>query len=164
MTPHLPNSIESECSEYLKINIPIYKLLPSGDVFKKVKVRNRSTHEYSVEHYMDMAFETTHYNISLRSVVGSLTKPTDVERGMSIYNIYPMDGFKILYNPMGSSYEDIVKPLSHEDVPITEDIFRMTFVDGTLHEAMSSGSDVIIYGIKYFYAIESGLISEMETI
>lgn len=164
MTINLPKSIELDCSDYVKDYIPIYKYLPTGDVFKKVKVRNKSNHFYKIEQQIDKAFEEEYQNLSLRSVVASTSKykATYLEN-TKLYRIYPINGYKVLYNPVGASYGDIINPLNdiQDDVTLSNELFQLTFTEGSLRDAAENESDIIIYGIKYFYAIDVNFMEDI---
>lgn len=164
MTINLPQSIECDCSEYLNNYIPIYKYLPVGGVFKRVKVRNKNNYLYKVEQKIDKAFAEEYQNLSRRSVVASTSKDkaTYVENA-TLYRIYPINGYRILYNPVGASYKDIVKPLDNiqNDINLSNELFQLAFVEGSLTDAAENESDIIIYGIKYFYAIDANFMEEI---
>lgn len=164
MITNLPKSIELECSNYIKDYIPIYKLLPPGEIFRKIKVRNKSNHLFDIEQRIDEAFSCKYKNLSLRSVIGATDRNSIIpDPELRLFNIYPVNGYKILYNPIGASYVDIIEPLDSvsDNIDSSNELFHLTFIEGSLSDAKQVSSDVIIYGIKYFYAIESTLVDEM---
>jgi len=163
MQLNLPISIEQECSQFIQQYTPVYQLLTYGDAFRKVKIRVKKNHQYEVERTIDDAFSDVHQNVRLRSTIASLEKYKNVPNDMVQYNVFPVNSYKILYNPAGCKYHDMVESLSGIDHILhnNSEIFKLSLINGTVLEAADSKSDIIIYGIKYYYAIETKIFEAM---
>lgn len=162
----LPETIKNECSEYLinSNNIPLYKKLPSiGEGFRKIKVRKRNKYEIDIEKYFDIAFNDLHKDLRLRSVVSSTIKSKMINDGEEWFFIFPTNGYTIITNNNLDDYYDYIKLLQskldgmNQQESLLIDLFKSSFE--TTKTTMNT-TDVVIYGIKYYYAIRCSLIDD----
>lgn len=163
-----PSSIIKECSTFLKDAgaSPLYKMLPSvGEGFRRVKIRKKSKHEHLFERYFDMAFGSEYKDLRLRSMIAQTNEPIVESNGMEVFYVFPIDGYRILYNKQIPDYAQYIEALSetiHNTNSVEElltHLFQYAYQHGTAKEAAESGTDVLVYDIPYYYAVRKSLIT-----
>ncbi len=83
---------------------------------------------------------------------------------MESFYIFPIDGYKFMYSRevenSGQEYKQVFDTLFEQfgekiGNEVITDLLRFTYTSKSLHEGITSGSELIIYGIPYFYAIRT---------
>lgn len=167
-----PSTIIKECSRFLSQsdNNPLFKLLPShGEGFRKIKMRKKRTHEHEIEKYFDMAFMEEYKDLRLRSMIAHTKEPSVITEGKEPFYIFPIDGFKILVNPVVDDYNNYIFSLERalrsanvDSQSILNDLFSNGYIQSDIKSAATHKSDVFIYGISHYYAIRKSLIDSYD--
>lgn len=162
-----PSSILKDCSEFLSKagNNPLYKLLPTGgEGFRKIKIRKKNRHEHSFERYFDMAFGHQYKDLRLRSMIAQSKTPDNNNPLLEPFYVFPINGFRILYNQQIEDYNSYIKTLegilqnTGSMEQLLKNLFEYAYVEGEIVDAIKSGSDILIYDIPYYYAVRKSLI------
>jgi len=150
--------LTQQCSQFLKetCGVPLLKSLPPyPDLLQKIKVRHKR--EDTVAEAFNKAFST---NIRQRAIF-TYTKSPVVE-GCEPSYIFPINGYKYLYSHevrnSSVDYQDVLNTLfenlnGDKAVEIVTDLVKYTYVRENLIEGILSESEIIFYGIPYFYAV-----------
>ncbi len=164
-----PSSIIKECSEFLESSNgrPIFRMLPSsGEGFRKIKIRKKTKHTKEFERYFDMAFREQYKDLRLRSMIAQTKPHADVTVGMEEFYIFPPNGFQVIFNKQIESYAEYIDSLqeviqtSNNAEELLRSLFRYTYTKGNISEAISCGSDVLIYDMSYYYAVRKSLFPD----
>jgi len=163
--------IRDECGEYLSMAgpYPSIKRL-SGDeasYHRKVKVRHKKN-PTGVIRLLGKAMEHEARNIHMRCV--SVNGP-DIKEALSkndaseLYYIFPINGFRYLYNNRVDTFEQYQKTLKAllESKTITRESAVQLVIDSMsytyskfdikLKEALKTSKEVIFYNMPYYYAV-----------
>lgn len=169
----LPSSILKECNQFLTESNtkPLLRALPKiGDGFRKVKVRKKSRYNNPLEHYFDIAFFTKYKEIRLRSMIVQTTIPAEIQADQELFYVFPINDYKILYNPQVNDYvayatslRPIIETL-HSAESLLVDLFEHTYESQGLEQAIDSGAEILIYNIPYYYAIRSSLYNDYKDV
>lgn len=159
-------TLAQECSEFLNLSkgFPLIKNLPkSYNGFAKVKIRNKKKIPFNFSNDFNSAFPE-YKNLLNRCLLISQINSPDTEP----FYIFPIDGFKFIYNPqisfLISHYTEMYKKLNEfvkdgaEKVFI--DLIRTNFVDTRLDEAIKNKNEIIFYNISYYYAIRVDIVDD----
>lgn len=160
--------IQTECSAFIRESgcLPLYKLLPTDyNNFHKVKVRQQKKRDQITEAF-DKAFGSKYYNFRQRAVFTYPEKPIP-RKGYEPFYIFPINGFKYLYSKevtnSSDNYQQVINTLfeqledNNKAIEIVTDILKYTYCRNNLIEGIISNSEIIFYGIPYFYAVRSSL-------
>lgn len=155
--------IQEECSQFLSAAQGLYlcKQLPTPTdsnsfPLQKIKVRHRRTDD-RVSEAFSKAFNT---NLRQRAIFTSANPP--LEEGSECSYVFPINGYKFLYSKevknSSADYQSVLDTLFErlEDdkaVQIVTDIVKYTYVRENLVEGISSNSEIIFYGIPFYYAL-----------
>ena len=159
------DAIKEECSDFLTKSggLPLIKTLLANEDkhVRKVKVRTKKTHEQFIDTF-NSAFEEEHKNIYGRSIFCNGPHSSAKEGHERVY-VFPINGFKFLFNPNVNYHEEYNKSLekvksatASSDVNILiSDMIKYSYdsCNYTLEDAIFSSKEVIIYNIPYYYAI-----------
>lgn len=163
----LPNSILKECSQFLSQanGNPLYRALPrQGDGFRKVKMRKKNKYSHRFEKFFDKAFDAHYKDFRLRSMVAKTSYPETIESDREVFYIFPIDGYKVLYNDQINDYTSYIESfeplIDHEEAAekVLSPLFEYAYTAGNIQDAAKSGADILVYGIPYYYAIRESLI------
>lgn len=157
-------AIKAECSQFLQESAgsPLLKSLPAAYFnFHKVKVRLQKRRD-QVSDVFERAFGHEFVNLRQRAVFAYPTIPT-VTEGTDLFYVFPINGYKYLYskevNNSSVDYHHVIDTLVEQfDDPsqaseIVTDLLKYSYVSTNLQEGISSDSEIIMYGIPYYYAI-----------
>jgi hypothetical protein len=148
-----------ECSQFLRetAGIPVLKQLPlRADLLQKVKVRHQKRTDCVAEAF-SKAFNT---NLRQRAIF-AYGNPPMVEGSNPCY-IFPIDGYKFLYSRevqnSTTEYQQVLNTLFEsldgtKAVEIVTDLVKYTYIRENLIEGIMSDSEIIFYGIPYYYAV-----------
>lgn len=158
------NTLKAKCTQFLRESaaLPLYKLLPKNyNDFHRVKVRQKNLDD-KVSEVFNKAFGTQFHNLRQRAIFASGTQPQPTDDVEPFY-IFPIDGYKFLYSKevtnSNSDYQQVMDSLfqQFEDdnkvIEIVTDVVKYTYVRENLVEGIISDSEIILYGIPYYYAV-----------
>lgn len=159
-------SIQADCSVFIRESqgLPLFRQLPTTYAdFHRVKVRLQKRKD-AVTEVFERAFGQEYTNLRQRAVFASTTLPPKADHTEPFY-VFPIDGYKFLYSKevtnSDSDYRDVIDKLVSELGNLTEatdivtDLLKYTYSTCKLHEGLSSGAEVIFYGIPYYYAVRA---------
>lgn len=158
--------IKTECSQFLQesAGMPLFKLLPSTHYnFNKVKVRLQKRKD-SVSDVFERAFGSTFVNLRQRAIFTYPSPPPQKENTEPFY-VFPINGYKYLYSKevtnSSNDYERVVDTLfeqfedQQQASEIVTDLLKYTYLSTSLYEGMASDSEIILYGIPFYYAVRA---------
>lgn len=159
------NTLTAYCSEFMTEcgGYPLIRTLPTnGEMFRRVKVRHKSIKDPIAIKFND-AFEEIYRNVSGRSIFCNGTHMDVTEDDDEQFYVFPVDGFKFLYNPSveyykeyKSMYASLKKVMPEQDCSrLLVDIIRYSYVESeeTLKSALLSQKEVIVYNVPCYYAV-----------
>jgi hypothetical protein len=164
-------TITDECFEFLTESggKPLLKNLPrQRDGFIKVKVRHKRATDSFYESF-NTAFEHERTRLWQRSVFaqGEKTFAPSTDPTLEPFYIFPVDGFRYMYNPYTTStveYKETFRKLLANVGDAAPELFqtmlKYDYVFDRLGDGISGGSEIIIYGIPYYYALRKSLIDD----
>lgn len=162
-------TLKAKCSQFLRESamLPLYRLLPKtyGD-FHRVKVRQKSGDD-KISEVFNRAFGTQFHNLRQRAIFASGTEPVVTETAEPFY-VFPIDGYKFLYSKevtnSNSDYKQVIDSLfeqfedNNKVIEIVTDVLKYTYVRENLAEGIVSDSEIILYGIPYYYAVRAATV------
>lgn len=153
-----------DCSEFIRESsgLPLFKTLPDTYAdFQRVKVRQHKRRD-PVSHVFEQAFGEQFSNLRQRSVFATSVIPNSSTPSTAFY-VIPTNGYKYLYSKevenSSNEYRDIIETVMrgmssvNEATQIVTDLVKYTYTSTKLKEGISSGAEVILYGIPAYYAI-----------
>lgn len=166
-TRYISTEIYRHCGQFLKESggIPLYKSLPlEYDVFKRVKVRFQKRTD-TTSHVFENVFGDGKSSVGIRerAVVASGEYPSSPTHQTPFY-IFPLDGYKFLFSPQvknsakdfGGVLNTLIEQFdSQEGTELTSDLIKYAYQSTNLKEGISSMSELIIYNIPVFYAVNA---------
>lgn len=162
--------LRTSCAQFLQESRgqPLFKNLSAeyGD-FHKVKVRKRKGESGDFTETFNEAFENQHPGLRQRAIFanGPSSFNPVYDENVEPFYVLPIDGYKFMYSRevenSGQEYKQVFDTLFEEfgeqkGNEVLTDLLRFTYTSLNLHEGIGSGSELIIYGIPYFYAVRSG--------
>lgn len=168
-------AVSTNCSQFLSESkgLPLFKLLPTtyGD-FHKVKVRLHKKYDIVTEAY-DRAFGDQCANIRQRAVFAYGSQLTITENNEPFY-VFPVDGYRFMYSRevrnSNNDYKRVIDTLFEQfENPtkaseIVTDLLKYTYSTIHLNEGIASQSEIIVYGIPYYYAIKVSAVQDYQTL
>lgn len=165
-------TLSKECSEYLNLSEgnPLIKNLPiHNDGFRKVKVRKKKNLNSEFIELFNEVFED-HEDLYQRAIFASpnVIKSPVLDEVEPFY-IFPIDGFKYMYAENVANTSDTYKEIfdklmqnlqNEQGIEIFLDVLRFNYKKDNLAEGIKSGSEIIIYGVPYYYAIRKSIIDD----
>lgn len=163
-------TLSYECSEFLAASggRPLLKNLPRlRDGFVKVKVRHQRATNPFIENF-NSAFVNEKPNLLQRSVVvhGEASFVPSTDPNLEPFYVFPVDGFRYMYNPHASTHayqETFDKLLSNvgQSAPeLFQSILKYDYVFDKLEDGIQSGSEIIFFGIPYYFALRKSIIDD----
>lgn len=154
--------ISNQCSLFLREakTLPLYKNIQSDQDFCRIKVRQQRK-SGMLNDAFNYAFSHKYTNIRQRAVLCT----TIVEQmSNSHYYIFPVNGFKFLYNKniadSVSCYEESIATIfeqisnSSSALSIISDLLKTSYTSYNLQEGQRAGSEIVLYNLPIFYAIK----------
>lgn len=167
-------TIRSQCENFLAETdgLPLLKNLPSSyDDFHKVKVRKRKRTGDFVETFNE-AFDEEFSELRQRAIFAngevSLKESTNDEEP---FYIFPINGYKYMFctevqnsnQQYQSVFESILSTLETTAAEETfRDLLKFSYKSTDIVEGITSGAEIIIYGIPYYYAVRQSMFVEYE--
>lgn len=163
--------IKLECSHFLRESAghPLFKSLPDtyNDVHK-VKVRMQKRKDQISEAF-NQAFKSHFHNIRQRAIYAYASEQPLSESTEQFY-VFPINGYKFLYSKQVSNssadYKQVIDTLFEniDDInnatSLVTDLLHLTYTDQNLVEGLIADSEIIMYGIPYYYAVRTSAISD----
>lgn len=159
-------TIKADCSQFLKesAGLPLLKALPTAYFnFHKVKVRLQKRKD-SVNEVFERAFGSTFVNLRQRAIFTYPAAPAITETTEPFY-VFPVNGYKYLYSKevtnSSNDYKRVVDTLfeqfedQQQASDIVTDLLKYTYSATSLHEGIVSNSEIILYGIPFYYAVRA---------
>ncbi len=159
--------LKKNCSQFFteSCGLPLLKNLssPNQEAFHKVKVRKRKGESGDFTETFNEAFESQHPGLRQRAIFAngiSSFQPIHTNESVPCY-VFPIDGYKFMYSRevenSGQEYKQVFETLfeqfgEEKGNQVLTDLLRFTYTSKNLNEGIESGSEIIIYGIPYFYA------------
>jgi|SRR5271157_483334 len=166
--------LKTNCKQFFSesSSLPLFKNLSSsyGD-FHKVKVRKRKGESSDFTETFNEAFENQHPGLRQRAIFANGSKsfqPITNEEFEPFY-IFPIDGYKFMYSSevenSGHEYKQVFETLfdqfgEEKGNEVLTDLLRFTYTAKSLNEGIESGSEIILYGIPYFYAMKVSAVED----
>ena len=161
--------IKSECSRFISESkeLAIYKALPTtySDIHK-VKVRFKKKADL-VSAAFNHAFLHETHKISQRAVFAQSILYDNTSTDLDMFYIFPINNYKFLYSKevtnSSSDYKQVVDTIfeSFDDVEhateIITDLLKFSYSSTNLREGITAGSEIIFYGIPYYYAVRASV-------
>jgi hypothetical protein len=140
--------ISSKCSDFLNESngLCLKKTLNKSNTFTKLKARIKKYNDNFSESFNNAFIPKLRQRaIYANSIVESL-KPT--------YYIFPINGYKYLYNPNvydSTIYETVRTNIGNED--LFKQLLQDNYTDSNLIEGISSGAEILFHSIPFCYAV-----------
>lgn len=154
-------TIRTECSQFIQesFGLPVYRSLPSAySSFHRVKVRQHKRSD-NVSEAFNAAFRNEFYNIVPRGIFTQSVMMEHAEQTEPFY-IFPINGYKYIYSKgvqnSNINFRDVMETLAHntnDAFDITTDLIKYTYSKTRLVEGITTDSEIIFYGVPYFYAV-----------
>ncbi len=168
-------TLKTHCSQFFveSQGLPLYKnLSPQYEDFQKVKVRKKNSSNEFTETFNE-AFEKQHPDLRQRAIFAngeSSFQPIHDEIHDPFY-IFPINGFRFMYSKevqnSGSEYKQVFETLfgqfgEEKGNEVLADLLRFTYTSKNLNEGIETGSEIIMFGIPYYYAIRVSSIASYD--
>ncbi len=159
---------ESKEQPLLK-NLRLKNLREYHKTVTKVKVRFHNRTNIVIETF-NSAFEQKHgiSNLHQRSIFANGIKSFNEGVDMKPYYIFPKNGYKFMYNVGVENYNETYKytfDSLHEQfgdtahaATLMTDLLQYTYTSSNLAEGISTGAEIIIYDIPFYYAVSQEAI------
>lgn len=161
--------LKTNCTQFIRESQgqPLFKNLSvSYNDFDKIKVRKRKGESGDFTQTFNEAFETQHPGLRQRAIFanGGPTFQPIFDGVVEPFYVFPIDGYKFMYSRevenSGQEYKQVFDTLFEEfgeqkGNEVLTDLLKFTYTSVNLNEGIVSGSEIIIYGIPYFYAIKA---------
>lgn len=164
--------IRERCSAFIveSNGLPLYKNLPSSyPDFHKVKVRHGKQHD-NMSKSMNLAFESQNKQFTQRAIFASGTVPQAESTNETFY-IFPIDGFQFLYNTEVKEatdlkvFDSIFEQFGEKKgCALIADVLKFSYTTHNLQEGILHGSEIILYGIPFYYALRSSVVESYDTL
>jgi hypothetical protein len=150
------------CSDFLReTQSPLLKSLPTHyNNIQRVKARKHKISEIS-EVY-NKAFDSTWSNLRQRGIITYPLNPPIIEN-TELFYVLPINGYQFMYSKevtdSTSNYKQTINVLveqfnnNHEVSDIIADLLKYTYTTENLLEGIQNKSEIIFYGIPYYYVI-----------
>ena len=162
-----------ECSEFLLASggQPLLKNLPSyRDGFIKVKVRHqRKRNSDAFTENFNHAFADERSRLLQRSVFahGEASFVPSTTPDLEPFYIFPVDGFRFMYNPVAAStsqykdtFDKLLTNVGDSAPELFQKLLQYDYVFDKLSEGITGGSEIIFYGIPYYFALRKTIIDD----
>lgn len=169
-------TLKQHCQQFLleSEGLPLVKYLPKNkDGFCKVKLRHQNKTAMPFvgalnESLKGVVSVDNIFNRSLRAngYSGQQLQTNDLD----LFYVFPIDGYRYVYNPSIQRHErelyESYNVLSQTEsgLGIFQDLIKMVYRNDRLNEAISSGAEVLIYGIQAYYALRATIVSDYEAV
>jgi len=171
-------TLKTSCKQFFveSRGLPLFKNLSSSyQDFNKIKVRKRKGEVGDFTETFNEAFEAQHPGLRQRAIFanGAPSFEASITEDQQPCYIFPIDGYKFMYSRevenSGHEYKQVFETLFEQfgeekgNAVLTE-LLRFTYTSSSLHEGIESGSEIIIYGIPYFYSMRVSSVEHYDTL
>lgn len=170
--------LKTKCSHFFAEanGHPLFKALPRAYAdFHKVKVRKRKSDPSDFTETFNEAFESQHPGLRQRAIFanGETSFEYKVSEDVEPFYVFPINGYQFMYSRevqnSGHEYKQVFETLFDQfgetkGNAVLTDLLRFTYTSKALSEGIESGSEIIIYGIPYFYALKTSAIDSYDTL
>jgi len=162
--------LHEECSSFFTManNHPLYKNLPlTCGNFSKVKVRlKKKLSPQPITGVINTAFKDQYARFRERAVFTQSDKNiVTLSEDQALYYVFPVNGFKFLYNPTIQNtehqYTVLLKYLSAQynneaqAIDTTIDVMSYTYTNSLLHEGMEHHAEIILFNMSHYYCVKA---------
>lgn len=163
-----------ECAEFLfeSAGRPLLKNLPRHrDGFVKVKVRQKKATDFFVESF-NSAFADERAKLLQRSVFahGESSFVPSSDQSLEPFYIFPIDGYRYMYNPSTATtseykvtFNKLLRNVGDSAPELFQKVLKYDYVFDRLEEGIVGGSEIIFYGIPYYYALRKSIIDDYQS-
>ena len=170
--------LKAQCSQFFgeSQGLPLLKNLSCAyNDFHKVKVRKRKGESGDFTETFNEAFESQHPGLRQRAIFANGIKSFQpvISEEFEAFYIFPINGYQFMYSKevenSGHEYKQVFETLFEQfgeakGNEVLADLLRFTYTSKALNEGIESGSEIIIYGIPYFYAMRTTAIDEYDVL
>lgn len=161
--PSIYSVIQERCSTFIRESQhqPLLKNLSNTYTdCHRVKVRKRKA-QNSISSSFNEAFIDHGQNLQQRAIFANATLHKH-QRSMDVFYVFPIDGYKFMYSKKVSdsnaayqlASESLVEQLGMKNGKETlTELLRFSYTNENLAEGISSGSEIILYNIPFYYAV-----------
>lgn len=167
--------IHANCGQFLResAGLPLFKALPKTyPDFKRVKIRfKRQTSLLS--NVYNQAFVAETKQLTQRAVFAYPYCPA-LDESSELFYVFPVDGYRFLYsNEVSNSttdYRSVVETIFEQFEDPTKasdtisDLLKYTYACEDLHEGMTQGAEIIVYGIPSYYVLRASAVPDYTTL
>lgn len=163
------DTLRTGCADFLRESsgIPLVKMLPkSTHGFCKIKVRKRRTDIFST--VFNEVYKETHKEILNRSILANGIWATDDRGGTrEPFFVFPINGYKFMYSVDSTICTEetkqslffLLETMHIDDVAdILDSNLPSLYTCDNLKEGLEMGSEMMVFGIPYFYAVRCSLV------
>lgn len=163
-----------ECADFLNESAgkPLLKNLPSRiDGFVKIKLRHKKSSNLFTENF-NSAFANERVKLLQRSMFaqGDAGFSPSTDPTMEPFYVFPIDGYRYMYNPHAASTDDYRETFSKLLSSVgagAQDMFqtmlKYDYVFDDLKGGIEGGSQLIVYGIPYYFALRKSIIDDYDS-
>lgn len=166
--------LHERCSTFINESQqhPLVKHLPTRyQDCQRVKVRQSNTQNYMSTPFNE-AFDQQARNIQQRAIfartVTLYEQPT-----MDEFYIFPIDGYKFIYSKEVSNSLSAFSPVfdslveqygENEGEELLTELLRFSYTNKNLAEGISSGSEIVLYNIPFYYAVRASNVPSYQSL
>jgi len=163
--------LQQQCSQFMDESegLSVFRALPITYLnFQKVKVRQHKKSNVVAETF-NKAFNE-YRDLSQRAVFAyGHTEILNLTEHTEPFYVFPINGYKYLYSKevknSNANYQEVLNTLferledTGQAIEIVTDLLKYTYVRNNLAEGITSDSEIIFYGIPYYYAMRVSAVS-----
>jgi len=169
--------IGESCQQFFEESdgFPMVKLLPkSYDDFQKVKLRKRKNGDSFAASFNE-AFQHEIYHLRERSLFANgeiyLKDNHNLDDTVEPFYVFPIDGYDFIYSReirdsaenYSTVFNEIFNQLGETSAEkVFADLVKFNYTSTDLREGLSSGAEIIVYGIPYYYTIRKTAVKDYE--
>lgn len=168
--------IIKECSDYLRESRgnPLVRLLPrAGTDFRKIKVRRKKSGTK-----FDVLFNSVfidHPDLRQRCIFANGLKGLGKlnDKTLDEFYVFPTDGYSYIYSlkvrDSSTEYKETLEKFigvleENQAIETFSEVLKYDYTSDNLIEGIEEGSEIILYGISYYYAIRKSSVKSYSTL
>lgn len=163
-------TLNTECNQFLESSNghPILRNLPSiGLGFRKVKVRQKKRTDAFINSFNE-AFYEERKNLLRRAVIAhGISSLNESQVNEEPFYIFPKNNYKFMFcqnpNVTTEMYKNTLDSLIHavgteSGQTVFHEILQHQYEFSNLEKGITSGAEIILFNIPYYYAIRESLV------
>jgi len=173
--------IVRECSDFLRNSEghPLVKFLATaGPDSRKIKVRKRKAASEFDESFNNVFIN--HPDLRQRCIFANgerglslVDNNFSAEGNLDAFYIFPVNGFQFIYSPhvfnssiqYRETLERFLEVMGNVDAIMAfSEVLKYDYTSTKFAEGLSLGSEMILYGLQYYYAIRKSTINNYSTL